>query len=66
MSSKKDRWNHRRYYRRLRNWSVPRWYRRLNKIDGTRLLRARARQLIREGRFDLFPRYRRDSGWHYW
>lgn len=66
MSAKKDRWNHRRYRRAPNPWNVPSDYKRWNSCSGTRWIRARSRQMLREGRYEGFPRYFRDSGWHYW
>lgn len=62
MSTKKDRFNHRRWRRGPHPWAVPASYKR----GLRRLLRARARQRLREGDYDYVPRYFRDAAWSYW
>ena len=63
MSTKKDRFNFRRWSKR--DWGVPSSWKRADKQSARCHLRSRIRQLIREGKFDLLPRYRRDCGGWY-
>lgn len=63
MSVKKDRFNKRKHRNAKGNfWTVPKdWIQMLNRGD-----RAKERQLMRVGRYDEFPRRRKDAGWLYW
>lgn len=67
MSEKKNRFNHRKWNRRKHNgWcGVPSSEKRWNKLASRRFIRARNRQRIREGRFELLQPYRMKWG-YYW
>ncbi len=66
MSIKKNWFNKRKWRGGGFRRHAPRSWKYWNSWDGRRLTRAKNKQLIREGEYELFAPYHKDAGYYYW